>query len=91
MLPVMFKEHNKVYAKDQKPYIPLPVYEDDKQGGRVFHCWKLSLWERVKILFLGKLWINVLNFGQKLQPIKPSVDSPFTTRFTERGGSDGED
>lgn len=77
MKPVTFKQHNKVYAKDQEPYLPLPVYEDGKQGGRVFHCWKLGWEERFKILITGTLWINVLNFGKPLQPIKPMVDSPF--------------
>jgi len=77
MNPIEFKEQNKVYAKDQKPYLPLPVYEDDVQGGRVFHCWGLTFTERLKILFTGKLWINVLNFGQPLQPIRPMIDCPF--------------
>lgn len=77
MKPAYFKEHNKVYAKDQKPYLPLPVYEDDIQGGRVFHCWRLSWRERFKLLLTGKLWINVLNFGKPLQPIKPMVDRPW--------------
>ena len=77
MKPIEFKQQNKVYAKDQKPYLPLPVYEDSEQGGRVFHCWKLTFWERIKILFTGKLWINVLNFGQPLQPIRPMIDCPF--------------
>lgn len=29
----------------------------------------------------GKLWINVLNFKQKIQPIKPMVDNPFLTKI----------
>ena len=77
MKPIFFKEHNKVYAKNQNPYLPLPVYEDNIQGGRVFHCWKLTFIERFMILFTGKLWINVLNFGKKLQPIKPMINNPF--------------
>ena len=77
MKPIEFPEQNLVYAKDQKPYLPLPAYEDDKQGGRIFHCWKLSWQERLKILFTGKLWINVLNFHNPPQPIRPMVDSPF--------------
>ena len=77
MIPIEFKEHNKVYSKNQEPYLPLPVYEDEEQGGRVFHCWKLSFKERIQIFLFGKLWINVLNFGQKLQPIKPMAESPF--------------
>lgn len=75
--PIKFKQHNKVVAENQQPYLPLPVYEDKMQGGRVFHCWKLSWKERIKILFTGELWINVLHFGKPLQPIKPMIDSPF--------------
>ena len=77
MKPLNFKEQNKIYAEHQKEYLPLPVYEDDLQGGRVFSCWGLTILERIKILFTGKLWINILNFKKPLQPIKPSVDSPF--------------
>ena len=77
MKPIEFKQQNKVYAKNQKPYLPLPVYEDDLQGGRVIHCWRLSLHERLAIFFTGKLWIRVLNFGNPLQPIRPSVQNPF--------------
>ena len=81
MKPAEFKEQNVVFAKNQPPYLPLPAYQDDIQGGRIFHCWKLSLRERLKIILTGKLWINVLNFHQPPQPIKPMVDSPFK-RYT---------
>jgi len=77
MKPIMFKESNVIFAKDQKPYMPLPAYQDDVQGGRIFHCWSMSWGERLKIVFTGKLWINVLTFKQKPQPIKPMVDSPW--------------
>ncbi len=77
MKPVEFKEMNTVFAKNQKPYLPLPAYQDKEQGGRIFHCWQLSCGERIKILFTGKLWINVLNFWKTPQPIKPMVDNPF--------------
>lgn len=77
MKPLYFKGYNKVYAKDQKPYIPLPVYEDDVQGGRVLHCWKLTLKERIIVLLKGTLWIKVLSFHKPLQPISPTVNSPF--------------
>jgi len=77
MKPIKFKEQNVVFAKDQEPYLPLHAYQDDEQGGRIFHCWGLSIMERIKILFTGKLWINVLNFHNPPQPIKPMIDSPF--------------
>jgi len=77
MKPIEFKQQNVVFAKDQPPYLPLPAYQDDEQGGRIFHCWQLTFAERIKVLFTGRFWINVLNFHQKPQPIKPMVDSPF--------------
>lgn len=77
MKPIYFKQYNKVYAKDQPEYLPLPVYEDNCEGGRVFHCWELSFIERIKMLFIGKLWINILNFGKPLQPIRPFIGNPF--------------
>jgi hypothetical protein len=77
MKPIQFKEVNVVFAKNQPPYIPLPAYQDDSQGGRIFHCWKLTIGERIKILFTGKIWIKVLNFKKPPQPIRPMVDTPF--------------
>lgn len=77
MEPIEFEEANVVFGKDQPPYLPLPAYCDDVQGGRIFHCWQLSWWERFKILFTGRLWISVLTFNKKLQPIKPMADNPF--------------
>ena len=84
MKPIKFKEHNIVFAKNQPPYLPLPAYQDDIQGGRIFHCWQLSLSERFKIFFSGKLWINVLNFYCPPQPIKPMVNNPFKKGKNEK-------
>lgn len=77
MNPIEFKDHNVVFAKNQSQYLPLPAYQDDIQGGRVFHCWQLSFLERLKLLVTGKLWINVLNFHKPLQPKLPIVNNPF--------------
>ncbi len=76
MKPIEFKEQTKVYAKDQKPYLPLPVYENS-YGGHCISCWKLTFKEKLNLLFTGKLWIKVLNFGKPLQPIRLMVDVPF--------------
>lgn len=85
MKPIKFEEHNKVYAENQESYISLPVYEDEEYGGRVIHCWELSVKERIRILFTGKLWINVLNFGKPLQPIMPMINNPFNEDGQECG------
>ncbi|UZS00244.1 hypothetical protein [Chondrinema litorale] len=69
MKPSTFKEQNIVFAKDQKEYLPLPAYIEKSTEGYVVSCWKLSFWERVKLLFTGRLWVNVMSFNHPLQPM----------------------
>jgi len=45
MKPVNFPEHNKIYAKDQKEYLPFHVHESDINGGMTISCWQLSFIE----------------------------------------------
>lgn len=75
MIPIEFKEHNCVYAKDQPEYLPLPVYRT--ADGMVISCWRLTLRERLRVLFAGKIWLSVLTFNQPLQPQLPQADNPF--------------
>ncbi len=83
MIPIKFDEMNTTYATDQPEYLPLPVclFSD----GEVISCWQLSLFERFKILFTGKLWISNLTFNAALQPQLPTIDKPeqFKTKFKE--------
>ena len=74
---VEFTEQNVVYAKDQPEYIPLPAYKfpNDPQGNIVC-CWKLSIKERIKLLFSGTIWHQILTFNKSLQPQLLSVDKP---------------
>lgn len=65
MDPVKFKECNKVYAKDQPEYRAIDVLDDGKY---VVSCWELSLWEKIKVLFTGKIWLSLLMFGNPLTP-----------------------
>ena len=83
MIPIDFKERNAVFAENQPEYLPLPVYKDNEQGGRVFHCWKLSFVEKLKVMFTGKIWVNVLHFNKPLQPIKLMVKNPFKDKGGE--------
>jgi hypothetical protein len=78
MKPIEFKQQNMVFAKNQPPYLPLPAYRYEGEIGiGIIHCWKLSLFERIKILFTARLWINVVTFGKPPQPIRPMVNNPF--------------
>lgn len=75
MEPTTFPEQTTVWAKNQKEdYKPLPAYSDETQ---TVTCWKLTWYERIKILFTGKMWFQQMNFGQKLQPQYMTVDKPF--------------
>ena len=75
MKPIGFAEHNCVFAEDQEEYLPLPVHRTE--DGLVISCWRLSLRERLKLVWTGRLWWSVLTFNHPLQPQLPSVDYPF--------------
>jgi len=74
MIPTTFPEMNKLWAADQKPYLPLPSYSD---GRETISCWHLTWRERLYLLLTGKLWLRQLNFGEPLQAQAPSVEDPF--------------
>ncbi len=75
MSPQKFEQQNVTFAENQPEYLPLPAHRSE--DGTVISCWKLTLRERIKILFTGKLWFICLTFNQPLQPQLPSVDVPF--------------
>jgi len=76
MQPISFPEQNCVFAKDQKEYLPLPVHKTAE--GLVVSCWRLSVWERLRLLFSGRLWLQVLSFNQPLQPQFLGIEYPFS-------------
>lgn len=75
---VSFPEVNRTYAKEQPEYRPLPCYAapDDPQG-RIVCCWRLSLWQRLNVLLTGRVWQQILTFGQPLQPQLLSDEKPL--------------
>jgi hypothetical protein len=68
MKPIEFKEQNVIFAKDQPGYEPLPAYRDNGTEGYVISCWKLSFIERMRILFNGVIWLNLMSFNRPLTP-----------------------
>ena len=66
MKPIEFKEHNIVFAKDQKEYLPLPALK--LEDGEVVTCWQLSWKEVFKLLVTRKIWLAQLSFNKPLQP-----------------------
>jgi hypothetical protein len=72
---IEFPEQTVVIAKDQPEYRPLPAHV--APNGMVTFCWKLSLLMRLRVLFTGKLWHQVLTFNTPLQPQSLLVKKPF--------------
>ena len=77
MKPIKFKEQNVTYAENQSEYLPLPAFKVEGGKGEVISCWQLSITERLRILFTGKLWVCLLSFNKPLTP------SFFTTKKSE--------
>ena len=79
---VKFAECNVTYAENQPEYRPLPALK--MEDGEIVTCWKPSIRERLKILFSGKIWLNVLTFNKPLQPLLMSANKPFQTDASHR-------
>ena len=77
MKPIKFKEQNCTYAENQPTYMPLPALKNQSPAGEVISCWRLSLTERIKILFTGRIWLELLSFNKPLSP------SSMTTKKSE--------
>ncbi len=63
-----------VYAKNQPQYKQLPVIVGSV--GMVTARFKLTWSERISVLWNGSLWLQVLTFGNKLQPVKVWAKEP---------------
>jgi len=70
-----FKEQTAVLAKDQPEYIPLPVWQDDRE---TISCYRITWRDRFRVLFGAKLWLIQLHFGGPLQPQLPTLEYPFS-------------
>lgn len=74
MKPVKFKHQSIVFAENQPEYQPLPALRLDGPEGNVISCWKLSFKERIRVLFFGRVWLNLMSFNQPLTPSRLATD-----------------
>ena len=58
-----------VYGADQPEYLPLPAWRRDH---RVITRWRLSWRERIAAVLGRSLYMEVMTFGQPIQPILPT-------------------
>ena len=75
MNPIEFQQMTGIAAKDQPEYIPLPMYRDEQQ---VISCWRLSFWERLKVLFSGVIWMRLMHTpDQMMTPSLLETENPW--------------
>lgn len=74
MKAIEFKEQNTEIAKNQDEYLTLPAYKSDDEYGTMITCQYLSLWERVKVLFTGKIWMSEWTFNKPITPRRFEVN-----------------
>lgn len=82
MKPIAFPEQTMVLAKNQPPFKPLPVYQDERE---TISCWRLGWFERLRVLWTGVLWLRQINYGQSLQAQAPTTRRPFIVHPTFGG------
>lgn len=68
MKPIEFEEQNVIFAEHQDEYNNLPAFKIDEVEGRVIFCEYLSIWERLKVLFTGRIWVSLMTFNNPLTP-----------------------
>jgi len=68
MRAVKFNEVNVTAAENQPEYLPLPICKLGDENGTVVFCMKLSFLERLRVLFLGNVWVSLLTFNKPLTP-----------------------
>ena len=78
MKPVDFRESNKVLRKPEsmtdEECGSLPIH--NTKDGQCISCWKLSLKERLNVLFGGVIWLGVCS-GITQPPVWISSVRPF--------------
>jgi len=74
VIPVKFPEAEATYGRRNAPFVPVHVFVDDEE---VISCWQLSWWERIVIVWTGRLWLRQYTKGDKMHPQYPQVELPF--------------
>ena len=74
MEPVEFEHQNTTFAKNQPQYKPLPALVIEGPEGHIVSCWKLSIRERVHVLFYGRVWSSMMTFNKPLTPFFLAVN-----------------
>jgi hypothetical protein len=85
MKPIRFEGWNTSFADEQPEYQSLPGHLREGTEGEFISCWKMSFFERLKVLFTGRVFLSVWTFNQPLQPQLPMVENPLLPFEKEAG------
>lgn len=69
-----------VYAKNQHPYIPLPVIKET--SGIVTCRWHMTWRERIEALLHGDVYFQINTFNKPLQPTRAYVYPPVPSMWS---------
>lgn len=71
--PAYYEHPTTPQGMTEKECKDLPVFSD---GEFCVSCWHMSLWERLRALFLGKIWISIWS-GHTQPPILITTEKPL--------------
>ena len=86
MKPKKFKGSNTVFAINQDEYENLPALRMESKKGEVIICMGLSLKERIRVMFRGRIWVSFLTFNKPLTPTFLSTKKSDHFKITKNAG-----
>lgn len=83
MKPIKFSSYCQYAVIDDDAVSDLPVLTGMYGDGtpEMVSCWKLSLWERIRLLFRGEIFVHML--GTVYPPVKLSIDYKHVEQMEE--------
>ena len=77
MTPIEWKHSTIKIAETQDEYITLPAHIEKGGNGTVTTCWRASIRDRIRILFKGRVYLQLLTFNRPLQPLIMQTTDPL--------------
>lgn len=57
-----------IYGENQPEYLALPALRHNDESGRVTSCWLLSWRDRLRVMWTGRVYLDLLTFKHPIQP-----------------------
>ena len=72
MKTIAFKYQTSIISSSNPEVVDLPVYRDNDEP-IIISCWRPSLWERLRILFGGAVWLSMMTRAHMIPTV--AIDS----------------